>query len=260
MARSKKDPKEAKETIGKKAAKLAQDTAASLTKGAELITTVKSNVGAVTAGVSAVSSAITQTKAQAQGAIIDAQQASVTDWGAQQHRTPIVKATDPYGGLNVPQVSFESMIPTDLLKPAIAVTATPEELSAGLEVYAGATRAQKLYQAGFKYLEELGKSKQAYHKAQGAHIKGATEGVKVQQEIVRFDRQNIELEIDKVKLDQSGEKLNQEHSRLLGLKKETTQLTRKIEAMESKRDAEITLLESQTQEIRQKYLLESVSA
>ncbi len=38
-----------------------------------------------------------------------------------------------------------------------------------------------------------------YHKAQSSIIKASTEGIKVQQEIVRFDRQNIELETDIVK-------------------------------------------------------------
>lgn len=260
MVTKSKATKTSKQSIGTRAAKLAQDTAATLNKGAEIVTQVKSNVGAVAAGVGAVSSAITQGKAQAQGALVDSQQASMVDYGALQHRTPIVKNTDPYSAVRVPDVDFGALIPSDLLKPAIGVTATPEELSEGLENYAGATRAQKLYQAGFKFVEEVGKTRQAYHKAQGAHIKASTESIKVQQAIVGFDRQNIELEIDKVKLDGAGEKLNQEQVKLLGLRKETTQITRKIEAIEAKREAEINVLDAQTREIRQKYLVESVSA
>jgi hypothetical protein len=260
MVTKSKSTKTPKESIGKRAAKLAQDAASSLNKGADTIAQVRSNVGAVAAGVSSVAGAITTGKAQARGVVVDVQQASAIDYRAKQHRTEIKKETDPYSAVRVPEFDFQGIVPTDLLKPSISVTATPEELSEGLEMYAAGTRAQRLYQAGYKFIEECGRTKQAYHKAQGAVVKGATEGVKVQQEIVRFDRQNIELEIDKVKLEQSGEKLNQENTRLLGLEKETTQLSRKIEAMESKRDAEISLLESQTQEIRQKYLIESVSA
>jgi 3-methyladenine DNA glycosylase/8-oxoguanine DNA glycosylase len=151
------------------------------------------------------------------------------------------------------------MIPTDFLNPNIATTATEEQLTAGLENYAGATRAQKLYQAGFNYIGEVGKTKQAYHKAQQQIIKGATEGVKVQQEIVRFDRQNIELETDIVKREQSSEKLNQEQSKLLGMQKETTQITRKIEALEAMRDADILSVQQRTQMIMQKLAVDSIA-
>jgi hypothetical protein len=159
----------------------------------------------------------------------------------------------------MPEMDFNGLIPSDLLNPNITTTATEEQLTAGLENYAGATRAQKLYQAGFNYISEVGKTKQAYHKAQASVIKGVIERVKVQQEIVRFDRQNIELESDIVKREQSAEKLNQENIKLTGMQKETTQITRKIEAIELKRDAEIDAITMQTQMIRQKFLTESIA-
>ena len=263
-------PKGEKTSIGSKAAKLAADTAASLNATASTIATARNtitdNIGAVSGGiaavsggVSAVAGAITTGKAQTAGAVVDAKQATAGNYGATQHRTEIVKPTDVYGGLAVPELDFNGMIPTDFLNPNIATTATEDQFTAGLENYAGATRAQKLYQAGFNYIAEVGKTKQAMYKAQASVIKGATEGIKVQQEIVRFDRQNIELQTDGVKLEQSAEKLNQESIKLLGMQKETTQITRKIEAIELKRDAEIKAVEVQTQMIIQKYLVETMS-
>ncbi|PJE42156.1 MAG: hypothetical protein CUR32_06630, partial [Flavobacterium sp.] len=248
----------------------AQDTAAALNQGASTIAqtrntitdnigAVSSNIGAVAGGVSAITSAITTGKAQAAGAVADAKQASATNYGAELNRTEIIQATDIYGGLAVPELDFNGMIPTDFLNPNIANTATEEQLTLGLENYAGATRAQKLYQAGFNYISEVGKTKQAMHKAQASVIKGATEAIKVQQEIVRFDRQNIELESDIVKREQSAEKFNQESIKLTGMQKETSQITRKIEVMELKRDAEIEAVEVQTQMIIQKYLEETMS-
>jgi len=265
-----KQPKTPKTSLGERATKAAQATANSLNTTAGAIAqtrntitnnvqAVTGNIAAVTGGIGAVAGAITSGRAQVQGAAIDAQQATATNYGAGQHRTEIVKETDVYGGLAIPELDFNGMIPTDLLNPNIAVTATEEQLTAGLENYAGAVRAQKLYQAGFGYVSEVGKTKQAYHKAQASVIKAATEGVKVQQEIVRFDRQNIELETDIVKREQSGEKLNQESIKLTGMQKETTQLTRRIEANEAKREAEIRSVEIQTQMITQKYLVESIN-
>jgi|SRR6476469_3900601 len=270
-------PKAEKTSIGSKAAKLAQDTATALNTMATATTAtantiantrnaitsnvgaVAGSVGAVASGVSAVAGAITTGRAQTAGAAIDVQQAIATNYGSKSQRNEIVPATDIYGGLAIPELDFNGMIPTDFLNPNIATTATEDQLTAGLENYAGATRAQKLYQAGFNYIAEVGKTKQAMHKAEASVIKGATEGIKVQQEIVRFDRQNIELETDGVKLEQSAEKLNQEGIKLLGLQKETTQITRKIEAVELKRDAEIKAIEAQTQMILQKFLVESIA-
>ena len=270
-------PKSEKTSIGSKAAKLAQDTAASFNNTANTIantrsnistiadntrskiSTITDNIAAVAGGIGAVAGAITSGRAQTAGAVIDVQQATASNYGSSSRRSEIVLETDFYGGLAMPEMDFNGLMPSDLLNPSIAVTASEEQLTAGLENYAGATRAQKLYQAGFNYISEIGKTKQAMHKAQASIIKGATEGIKVQQEIVRFDRQNIELETDGVNLEQSVEKFNQEGVKLTGLQKETTQITRKIEAMELKRDAEIKAVEVQTQMIIQKYLVETMS-
>jgi hypothetical protein len=268
--KAEKTAKSPKTSLGERATKAAQATASSLNTTAQTIAqtrntitdninAVTGGIAAVTGGVGAVAGAITTGRAQVHGAAIDAQQATSTNYGAAQHRTEIVKETDVYGGLSVPELDFNGMIPTDFLNPNLTDTATEEQLTAGLENYAGATRAQKLYQAGFNYVSEVGKTKQVYHKAQQQIIKGATESVKVQQEIVRFDRQNIELETDIVKREQSGEKLNQEQSKLLGMQKETTQITRKIEALEAMRDADIQSVQQRTQMILQKLAADTIS-
>lgn len=239
-------PTKPKNTIGSKASKLAEAANSSLANTANAI--------------SAVTSAITTGKAASEGAAIDVKQAIGGGGGISgTQRHEIERQTDIFGGLTIPEMDFQGMMPSDLLNPSIAVTASEEQLTAGMETYAGATRAQKLYQAAFKYIGEIGKTKQEYHKAQASIIKSATEGIKVQQEIVRFDRQNIELDIDIVKLEQSSEKLNQEGIKLTGMQKETTQIIRKIEAMELRRDAEIKGIEIQTQQIVQKYLVESMN-
>lgn len=261
-----KAEKSTKSNIGSKAAKFAQDATSSLNNTAQAIAQTRSNISAVTdniaavtGGVSAVANAITTGRAQAAGTAIDVQQATATNYGAKSQRSEIVPETDFYGGLTLPDMDFQGMMPTDLLNPSITVTATEEMLTAGLENYAAGTRAQKLYQAAFNYAGEIGKTKQAYHKAQQQVIKGATEAVKVQQEIVRFDRQNIELQTDGVKLEQSAEKLNQEGVKLLGMQKETTQITRKIEAVEAMRDADIKSVDFRTQMILQKLATDSIA-
>jgi hypothetical protein len=268
--KAEKTAKSPKTSLGERATKAAQATASTLNTTAQTIAQTRSNItdninavtggiGAVAGGVSAVTSAITTGRAQAAGAVVDAKQATAGNYGAAQHRSEIVKETDFYGGVAIPEMDFNGLMPSDLLNPNLAVTATEEQLTAGLENYAGATRAQKLYQAGFNYIGEVGKTKQAYQKAQSSIIKGATESVKVQQEIVRFDRQNIELETDIVKREQAGEKLNQEQSKLLGMQKETTQITRKIEAFEAMRDADIQSIQQRTQMILQKLAVDSIA-
>jgi hypothetical protein len=268
--KAEKTPKTPKTSIGAKATKLAQATASSLNTTAGAIANTRNaitnnvqavtgNIAAVTGGVSAVANAVTTGRAQTAGALVDVQQATATNYGAAQHRSEIVKETDFYGGLAMPELDLNGMMPTDLLNPNIATTATEEQLTIGLENYAGATRAQKLYQAGFNYISEVGKTKQAMHKAQASVIKGATEAFKVQQEIVRFDRQNIELETDIVKREQSAEKLNQESIKLMGMQKETTQITRKIEAVEAMRDADIQSIQQRRQMILQKLAVDTIA-
>jgi hypothetical protein len=166
---------------------------------------------------------------------------------------------NPYGDLSVPTVDFTALVPTDLLHPSGLPQATEQELTNGLAVYAGATRAMQLYQAGFKYINEVGKTKQEYHKAQQSVIKAATEGVKAHQEVVRFDRQNVELEIDKEKLQHSNERLKQAQITTTALSNETSQMALKFEAQEQKRDADIKSIQSQTQDVIQKYLKDSIN-
>lgn len=106
-----------KETVGVRAAKLAQDTAKSLHKGAE----------AVTGGISAV----TTGKAQVQGAVVDAKQArGIT--GSKTKLSEVVLSEDTFGGLAVPEVDLGGMIPTDLINPAIAPQRPKSNLHRGL--------------------------------------------------------------------------------------------------------------------------------
>ena len=153
---------------------------------------------------------------------------------------------------------FGGMVPTDLLNPQIQLQATEEQLNNRLAQYAAGTRAQHLLQAGFKYIEEVRKTKQQYHKAQSSFVKAATEEVKVKQDIVGFDIANVELSIAGEKLNQTGERLKQEQIRTSAAQNETAQLIMKIEATEGKRDAEIKRIQAQTNDIIQKYLSDSI--
>jgi len=170
----------------------------------------------------------------------------------------VERKTDPYGGVTLPKYDFAGMVPTDLLNPQIQLQATEEQLTNGLAQYAAGTRAQHLLQAGFKYLEEVGKSKQQFHKAQGSFVKASTEEIKVAQDIVEFDTQNVELAIKGEKLNQSVERLRQEQVKTIAAQNETVQLVLKIEATEQKRDAEIQRIHAQTSGIIQKFLTSSI--
>ena len=170
----------------------------------------------------------------------------------------IQPTTDIYGGITLPQYDFVGMVPTDLLNPQIQLQATQEQLNQGLEIYAAGTRAQHLLQAGFKYIEEVGKTKQQFHKAQSSVIKAATEEIKVNQNIVEFDTQNVELAIKGEKLNQASERLRQEQVKTVAAQNETSQLILKIQATEGKRDAEIQRINAQTNDIIQKYLSDSI--
>ncbi len=125
-------------------------------------------------------------------------------------------STEAYGGISVPEQDFKGLIPQDLLHPSISLKATEEELQTGLAEYAAGTRAQQLLQAGYKYIEEVGKTKQGYHKAQGSIVKAATQEVKLKQEVVKFDRANVNLEIEKTGLERDNEKLKQEQIQRFG--------------------------------------------
>jgi hypothetical protein len=165
---------------------------------------------------------------------------------------------DPYGGVSVPTTDIASLIPTDLLNPQIQLKATEERLTAALSEYAAGTRAQQLLQAGYRYIEEVGKTKQSMHKAQSSIIKGVIEEVRVKSEVVNFDIANVALETNKEKLNQANEKLKQEQVKTLAAQNETAQLIEKTEALEGKRSAEIQRIRAQTNDIIQKYLKDSI--
>ena len=126
-------PTKPKTTIGSKASRLAEAANSSLANTVNAI--------------SAVTSAITTGTAASKGAGIDFKQAigggGGISSGSQRHE--IERQTDIFGGLAMPEMDFNGVMPSDLLNPSISITATEEELTAGMENYAGATRAQKLY-------------------------------------------------------------------------------------------------------------------
>lgn len=229
-------------TVGSRAAELAAQAGASLT--ANIPKVASQAVNAATVGVSNVRQAVNDV-AQLSG--IQGYSHGLASGNLQRH-------TDIYGGLVIPEVDFNGTIPSDLLNPQIELQATEAQLTQGLETYAGATRAQKLLQAGYKYIEEVGKTKQQFHKAEVSIIKGATESIKTQQAIVGFDRQNVELEIDREKLEQSKEKLKQAQVTTLGMSNETQQLIQLIEVREGLKESQIKSIQSQTQDVIQRYL------
>lgn len=266
MARSKENGsltgskryKEEKESnsLGSKAKKLAESAGTALTAA-------KETLQPVTNTVSTVANAVTTASANASNTLGNVKQALSPTGTGYQHgyaSSNLQHQSDIYGGLAIPQLDFNGLVPQDLLHPSGLPKISEEELTNGLSEYAGATRAQKLYQAGFKYIEEVGKTKQQYHKAEQSIIKGATEGIKVQQEVVRFDKQNVELDIDREKLGHSNERLRQAQITTTALQNETSQLALKFEATEQKRDAEIASIRAQSQDIIQKYLKDSINA
>ncbi|BDA76594.1 hypothetical protein CAL7716_107600 (plasmid) [Calothrix sp. PCC 7716] len=232
-------------------------------KAAEVAQNIGTTLQPVTNTINSVANAVTATAATAANTANNITQALAptgTGYQGSYQSSQLQTATDIYGGLQMPAVSFDGLMPTDLLHPSGLPQISEQELTQGLAEYAGATRAQKLYQAGFKYIEEVGKTKQQYHKAEQSIIKAATEGVKVQQEIVRFDRQNVELATDREKLEHSNERLKQAQITTTALRNETAQLALKFEAQEGKRDAEIKSIQAQTQDIIQKYLKDSINS
>jgi hypothetical protein len=181
--------------------------------------------------VSNVANVATTTYATTTNAINNVKQAIApngTGYKFKQASSNIKHTSDAYGGLAIPDMQFNGMIPGDLLHPENAnlPQITENELTTGLAIYAGAIRAQKLYQSGFKYIEEVGRTKQQYHKAQQSVIKASTEDIKVKQEVVRFDRQNVELSIDFEKLEHSNERLKQAQITTVALRNETSQIGR----------------------------------
>jgi hypothetical protein len=266
MARSKENGsitgskryKEENNSMGAKAKKLAESAGIALEN-------VKDAVQPVTSKVSNLANATTTAAATASNTVNNLRQALSPTGVGYQHglsSSNLQQKSDIHGGLTMPEMKFDGMLPTDLLHPQNSnlPQVSEEELTSGLAIYAGAIRAQKLYQSGFKYIEEVGKTKQQYHKAEQSIIKAATESIKVDQEIVRFDKQNVELGIDKEKLTQSNERLKQSQITTVAMQNETSQLALKFEAQEQKRDAEIGSIKAQTQDIIQRYLKDSINS
>jgi hypothetical protein len=219
----------------------------------------------VSSTVSTIANTTTTATATASNTVNNIRQAlSATGVGYQDGlaSSNLQQKSDIHGGLEIPEMKFDGLIPSNLLHPQNSnlPQVSEEELTSGLAVYAGAIRAQKLYQSGFQYIEEVGKTKQGYNKAEQSIIKAAIEVVKVDQEVVRFDKQNVELGIDKEKLTQSNERLKQSQIITIAMENETAQLALKFEAQEQKRDAEIGSIKAQTQDIIQKYLKDSITS
>lgn len=237
-------------STGAKAKALAEGAGVALTQ-----------VGQVAQTVSNAASTVTSTAAKVGQAVKDTGQAigNATGFTGSKASSQLTTSNgDAYGGVSVPVTDIQSLIPSDLLHPQITLKATEEELTTGLIEYAAGTRAQQLLQAGYKYIEEVGKTKQSMHKAQSSIIKGATEEVKVNQNIVEFDIQNVELAIKGEKLNQSEERLKQEQIKTSAAQNETLQLIEKTEALEGKRNAETQRIKAQTNDIIQKYLKDSI--
>ncbi|MBD2207828.1 hypothetical protein H6G33_36510 [Calothrix sp. FACHB-1219] len=231
-------------------------------KAQEIASTIGTTLEPITNTVSSVANVATTATASAINTANNIRQADSPTGTGYQHSyasSQLQINQNPYGDLVIPQLDFNSLVPSDLLHPSALPQSTDQDLTNGLAHYAGATRALQLYQAGFKYINEVGKTKQEYHKAQQSVIKSATEQVKVNQEIVRFDRQNVELAIEQEKLQHSNERLKQAQITTTALANETSQLALKFEAQEQKRDAEIKSIQSQSQDIIQKYLKDSIS-
>lgn len=226
-------------------------------KAKEILDSAVSSLGAV----SQVANKAVEVTAQTAKTVGDIAQA-VTPGGYQRgyQSSNLTHKSDIYGGLAFPAQDFSGMMPGDLLNPQIELQATDEQKNQVLAVYRNAENAQALLQAGFKYIEEVGKTRQQYHKAEQSVIKGATEGVKVQQEIVNFDIANVNLDINREKLLQTDEKLIQERITTQAARNETANLKLFYEAKEQKRDAEIEKLRVERQTIIQKYLQGKVAS
>lgn len=233
---SKRVKEQADNSIGAKAKRIADEAIASL-----------GNVSQVTAKV-------VETTAQVGKTLGDIAQ-TIKPSGYQNFQSSsLVHKTDVYGGLAFPVQDFSNLIPGDLLNPQIELQATDEQLTSGLATYAGASRAQELLQAGFKYIQEVGQTRQQYHKAEQSIIKGATEGIKTQQEIVNFDIANVNLSTTQEKLLQADDKLIQARVTTNAYQNETELMRSFFEAKEQKKTAEIQRLKAESEKITQTYL------
>jgi hypothetical protein len=247
---SKRFKEEKSNSVGNKAKELASNIGTKLTANE----TVSSIANVVTTTVSNVSQASNDIKQSIQAVT------GTPGYSKQLASSNLdTSSVDAYGGVAIPQIDFTGLVPTDLLNPSISLKATDEQLTNGLAEYAAGTRAQRLLQAGFKYIEEVGKTKQQFHRAEQSIIKGATEGIKTQQEIVKFDTQRVQLDIEFETLEQRTEKLKQAQITTLAGRNETEQLRQKFEAIEGKREATIHQLKAQSIDITQRFLKDSIT-
>lgn len=225
-----------------------QETAGSRAK--KVVESAKSLLDNVSSGASKVVEA-TATVSNTVGNL--AQIATPDGYQKGYQSASLAHRSDVYG-IGFPKQDFNSMMPSDLLNPQIELQASEEQLTKGLQTYAGGVRAQQLYQAGYKYFEETGKTRQQYHKAEIAHIKASTLGVKVDHEIVNFDIANVELDTNFEKLRQTNlvnvqAKITTQH-----FENEVQQLRLFYEAKERNKVAQIQALDYQSMQIEQKYL------
>jgi len=234
---SKRVKEQDENSIGARAKRVADDAIASL------------------GNVSQVATKVVETTAQAGKTLGDIAQ-TIKPSGYQNgfQSSSLTHKSDVYGGVSFPVQDFSALIPGDLLNPQIELQATDEQLTSGLATYAGASRAQELLQAGFKYIQEVGQTRQQYHKAEQSIIKGATEGIKTQQEIVNFDIANVNLSTTQEKLLQADEKLIQARVTTKAYQNETELMRLFFEAKEQKKNSEIQRLQAETQKIIQTYL------
>lgn len=260
---SKRVKSEKAATAGSRAKEMAQSAGTALRDAAKSTVSSAGQAainGAATA-VSSTANATTTAVSKARQAVTDgiqARNALVGEKGYSGKLSQTTTNTDPYGGLSLPELNLSSLIPTDLLNPSGLPECSHEQLNQGLSQYASASRAMQLYQAGYKYIGDVGKVKQTAHKAQSSIIKGVTQEVKLQHSIVDFDVANIELEQKLEKRNQAEETLKQEQIKTVATTNETEQLRQKLEAIEEKREAEIQRIIAQTNQISQKYLQDSI--
>jgi hypothetical protein len=209
--------------------------------------------------VSAVASTVTDVGAAIAKTAIDVTQI-VTPGGYSKgfQSSTLTHKSDVYAGVAFPKQDLSGMLPGDLLNPQIELQATEEQLSNGINHYAAGVRAQQLLSAGFKYIEEIGKTAQQYHKAESSLIKAATLGVKTQTEIINFDIANVEQDINREKLLQTDQKLVQAKISTTHEHRVTEQLRLFYEASERKKDSQIKILDLQNQELMQKYLTDTI--
>lgn len=232
-------------------ADLLKDTASNTFNSNNIQQAVSNTANAVTGGIANVRQQVTD--------IAQLKQAINNQSGFEKGFADIEVADDYYGGLQIPEFDTQSFIPSDLTNPTELSNYQLDEkqLQETLRIYGGANRYLKALQAGYKHIEEVGKTKQGFEKARQSIIKGATEEVKTAQTIVSWDTERINLETSISKRDEANERLKQQQVKTLGAVNETNQLMQLVTAKEAKRDANIQKTIADTERITSKYLEDS---